>query len=133
MAELVALVRGVATERRSILEWAGRYVGPQGLVHVVCDASRYSHIASSLAMHGITYDVRQLEQPDFLQAAAALADYRCGWRWHYAPVAARATADTIARRHGLPVVLSRRGILARSSVCMEYPHAGRAGRIRPGP
>ncbi|WP_405182639.1 hypothetical protein OG225_17320 [Nocardia sp. NBC_01377] len=122
--EVVALVSGRSARRRAVLEWAGRYVGPHGLVHVVSEAGPSSLIACTLAVSGVIYDMTEPEHTYFLEAADTLAEHGCGWRWYHAPVGARLLADTVARRYGIAVMaISRSGVLQRPSVRLQFAHA----------
>ena len=105
--EVVALVTGRPSRRRTVLDWAARYVGRDGTVHVVCDGTLAPAMVSSI-MVGIFIDAEQVEHADFAQTAMLLAPHGCNWTWQHVPFGAGGHAVALARRKSLLAVVPAR-------------------------
>lgn len=123
--EVVALISGRPSVRRIILEWAARYAGPTGTVHVVCDGMPDPLLTGSFALSGfVVHDVHR-EHIDFHCTATTLAAYGCGWTWQYVALGATGQALRRARLAGVVAVLPRRSSLLRPrSIRVVRPERG---------
>lgn len=128
MDDVVAFVTGTAARRRAVLEWAARYAGHTGRVHVVCDGLLPPAVTSSIMLMGLMINAERIEHADFAEAAQILAPFGCAWTWRHTPLGARGLAMRIARQYGAVVVVPRRYRVRAPSVQILTPVDGVAER-----
>ncbi len=122
--DVVALISGRPSVRRIILEWAARYVGRTGTVHVVCDGMPDPLLSGSIAMTGFVVNDAGREHADFHCAATTLAPHGCGWTWQYVALGAAGQALRRAKLAGVVAVLPRRSWMLRpSSIRVVHPES----------
>ncbi|MBO0852289.1 MAG: hypothetical protein J2P18_00805 [Nocardia sp.] len=90
-----------------VLDWAARYAGREGTVHVVCDGTPAPAFVGSI-MVGVFIDAELFEHTDFAATAMVLAPHGCNWTWQYVPLGAAAHAQALARRKGVLAVVPGR-------------------------
>jgi hypothetical protein len=115
--EVVALVAGPPRARRAVLDWAGRYAGRTGTVHVICDDPSFRTMVNATTLLSLVANVESaaVEHPthppaeyaDFACAAKALAPYGSCWTWQCLAYGAYDAALRRAREIGAVAVLPR--------------------------